>query len=35
MLVMFWNGEVKGYDGLPIPAPELPSVPLKVRGRVR
>ncbi|MEV3893873.1 pirin family protein [Streptomyces anulatus] len=28
-------GEVKGYDGPPIPAPELPSVPLKARGRVR
>ncbi|NGO74318.1 pirin family protein [Streptomyces sp. YC504] len=28
-------GEVKGYDGDPIPAPELPSVPLKPRGRVR
>ncbi|MFH9133923.1 pirin family protein [Streptomyces sp. NPDC017524] len=28
-------GEVKGYDGPPIPAPKLPSVPLKARGRVR
>ncbi|MFJ4964725.1 pirin family protein [Streptomyces sp. NPDC088729] len=28
-------GEVKGYDGPPIPAPELPAVPLKARGRVR
>jgi quercetin 2,3-dioxygenase len=28
-------GEVKGYDGAPLPAPELPSVPLKPRGRVR
>ncbi|WP_199551098.1 pirin family protein [Streptomyces sp. N35] len=28
-------GEVKGYDGDPIPAPELPPVPLKPRGRVR
>ncbi|MEU3499295.1 pirin family protein [Streptomyces hundungensis] len=28
-------GEVKGYDGPPIPAPELPPVPLKPRGRVR
>ncbi|MFJ6440744.1 pirin family protein [Streptomyces sp. NPDC091649] len=28
-------GEVQGYDGPPIPAPELPSVPLKARGRVR
>lgn len=28
-------GEVKGYDGPPIPAPELPPVPLKARGRVR
>ncbi|MEE1796391.1 pirin family protein [Streptomyces sp. BE308] len=28
-------GEVKGYDGPPIPAPELPVVPLKARGRVR
>ncbi|MFG3281588.1 pirin family protein [Streptomyces sp. NPDC048111] len=28
-------GEVKGYDGPPIPAPELPGVPLKARGRVR
>ncbi|MEW2314642.1 pirin family protein [Streptomyces bauhiniae] len=28
-------GEVKGYDGGRLPAPELPSVPLKPRGRVR
>lgn len=28
-------GEVKGYNGPPIPAPELPSVPLKARGRLR
>ncbi|CAM5611856.1 hypothetical protein SHIRM173S_04148 [Streptomyces hirsutus] len=28
-------GEVKGYDGAPLPAPELPAVPLKPRGRVR
>ncbi|MFJ4820445.1 pirin family protein [Streptomyces sp. NPDC088801] len=28
-------GEVKGYDGDPLAAPELPSVPLKPRGRVR
>jgi redox-sensitive bicupin YhaK (pirin superfamily) len=28
-------GEVKGYDGAPIPAPELPPVALKPRGRVR
>ncbi|MEU3462293.1 pirin family protein [Streptomyces sp. NPDC006733] len=28
-------GEVKGYDGPPLPAPELPPVPLKPRGRVR
>ncbi|GLF95508.1 pirin family protein [Streptomyces yaizuensis] len=28
-------GEVKGYDGDPLPAPELPTVPLKKRGRVR
>ncbi|MER7730086.1 pirin [Streptomyces erythrochromogenes] len=27
-------GEVKGYDGPPIPAPQLPSGPLKARGRV-
>jgi hypothetical protein len=26
---------VKGYDGDPLPAPELPPVPLKPRGRVR
>ncbi|MFB7511003.1 pirin family protein [Streptomyces broussonetiae] len=28
-------GEVKGYGGDPLPAPELPHVPLKPRGRVR
>ncbi|MFJ9373413.1 pirin family protein [Streptomyces sp. NPDC101455] len=28
-------GEVKGYDGDPLPAPELPPVGLKPRGRVR
>lgn len=28
-------GEVKGYDGAPIPAPELPPTRLKPRGRVR
>ncbi|MEV1026863.1 pirin family protein [Streptomyces sp. NPDC050264] len=28
-------GEVRGYDGEPLPAPELPSVPLKPRGRMR
>jgi hypothetical protein len=28
-------GEVKGYDGDPLAAPELPPVPLKPRGRVR
>ncbi|QKW10346.1 pirin family protein [Streptomyces sp. NA04227] len=28
-------GEVKGYDGAALPAPELPAVPLKPRGRVR
>ncbi|MCT4353528.1 pirin family protein [Streptomyces sp. Je 1-79] len=28
-------GEVKGYDGAPLPAPELPATPLKARGRVR
>ncbi len=28
-------GTVKGYDGAPLPAPELPPVPLKSRGRVR
>lgn len=28
-------GEVKGYDGPPIPAPELPPGPLKARGRLR
>ncbi|WP_406513920.1 MULTISPECIES: hypothetical protein [unclassified Streptomyces] len=29
------DGEVKGYDGPPIPAPQLPPVPLKALGRVR
>ena len=28
-------GEVKGYDGDPLPAPELPPVALKPRGRAR
>ncbi|MFC9534825.1 pirin family protein [Streptomyces sp. NPDC056975] len=28
-------GEVKGYDGGPLAAPELPPVPLRPRGRVR
>ncbi|SBU90786.1 hypothetical protein YW5DRAFT_01050 [Streptomyces sp. Ncost-T6T-1] len=28
-------GEVQGYDGTRLPAPELPPVPLKARGRVR
>ncbi|MEW1612721.1 MULTISPECIES: pirin family protein [unclassified Streptomyces] len=28
-------GEVKGYDGARLPAPELPATPLKARGRVR
>ena len=28
-------GEVKGYDGALLPAPDLPPVPLKPRGRVR
>ncbi|MFJ4888649.1 MULTISPECIES: pirin family protein [unclassified Streptomyces] len=28
-------GEVKGYDGVPLHAPDLPPVPLKPRGRVR
>ncbi|GAA3100721.1 hypothetical protein GCM10017687_09810 [Streptomyces echinatus] len=28
-------GEVKGYDGAPLRAPELPAVPLKPRGRLR
>ncbi|WP_329178510.1 pirin family protein [Streptomyces decoyicus] len=28
-------GQVKGYDGGPLPAPELPPVPLKARGRAR
>lgn len=28
-------GEVKGYDGAPLPAPDLPAAPLKARGRVR
>ncbi|MGW1010237.1 pirin family protein [Streptomyces termitum] len=28
-------GEVKGYEGAPLPAPELPVTPLKARGRMR
>lgn len=28
-------GEVKGYDGAPLPAPRLPEGALKPRGRVR
>ncbi|MEW2121185.1 pirin family protein [Streptomyces sp. NPDC005474] len=28
-------GEVKGYDGVPLRAPELPATPMKPRGRVR
>lgn len=28
-------GEVRGYDGPPLPAPAVPEVPLKPRGRVR
>ncbi|MFF0740481.1 pirin family protein [Streptomyces sp. NPDC004111] len=28
-------GEVKGYDGSPLPAPELPRTPLKPRGNAR
>jgi hypothetical protein len=28
-------GVVKVYDGDPLPAPVLPGVPLKLRGRVR
>lgn len=28
-------GEVVGYGGAALPAPELPPVPLKPRGRVR
>jgi hypothetical protein len=28
-------GEVKGYDGGPLPAPDLPVTRLKPRGRVR
>lgn len=28
-------GTVRGYDGAPLPAPALPDVPLKPRGRVR
>ncbi|MFJ9008544.1 pirin family protein [Streptomyces canus] len=28
-------GEVRGYDGPPMPAPELPGLPLKSRGRAR
>jgi hypothetical protein len=28
-------GEVTGYDGARLPAPELPATPLKPRGRTR
>ncbi|MZF85977.1 pirin [Streptomyces sp. SID5643] len=28
-------GEVKGYDGNPLPAPALPPVPLKAHRRTR
>lgn len=28
-------GEVEGYDGAPLPAPEVPATQLKARGRVR
>ncbi len=28
-------GEVHGYDGAPLPAPELPKTPLKARRRAR
>ncbi len=28
-------GTVHGYDGAPLPAPELPGTPLKPRGRAR
>lgn len=28
-------GEVLGYDGDPLPAPELPPTPLRPRGRTR
>ncbi|MDH6710855.1 hypothetical protein P3T27_007606 [Kitasatospora sp. MAA19] len=28
-------GDVHGYDGARLPAPELPATPLKARGRVR
>nr|WP_246179000.1 pirin family protein [Actinomadura decatromicini] len=28
-------GEVRGYDGPPIPAPAMPATPLKARGRTR
>lgn len=28
-------GEVKGYDGDRLPAPEVPAAQLKARGRVR
>jgi len=28
-------GEVQGYDGAPLPAPELPNAPLKPRGNGR
>ena len=29
------SARCKGYDGAPLPAPDLPPVPLKPRGRVR
>ncbi|MDH6108077.1 redox-sensitive bicupin YhaK (pirin superfamily) [Kitasatospora sp. MAP12-15] len=28
-------GTVHGYDGIPVPAPQLPTTPLKARGRIR
>jgi hypothetical protein len=28
-------GEVRGYDGSPLPAPPMPETPLKPRGRIR
>lgn len=28
-------GEVHGYDGAPLPAPDIPPTPLKPRGRTR
>lgn len=28
-------GEVRGYDGAPLPAPDMPATPLKARGRAR